>query len=99
MIDWIKQLYRRLDRVQARRPVRIALTVLAVGVVAAVFLLAGIGLLYYLYATLVAPWHARRRAGDTARPGGSSAVGAHQDRGDGYCAHCYQPWPCAAARV
>lgn len=27
-----------------------------------------------------------------------STVELHRDRGDGYCAQCYQPWPCNRAR-
>lgn len=65
--------------------------------IASVFLLLGIGLLAYLYTTLVMPWRTRRKRGGTAP--GPTAVGAHHDRGDGYCAFCFEPWPCRTART
>jgi len=57
------------------------------------FLVFGLGLLAYLYTTLVTPWRQQRKKEGVARP----AVGVHRDRGDGYCAHCFEPWPCRTA--
>lgn len=65
--------------------------------VAAVLLLLGVGMLAYLYITLVVPWRTRRKTGGIAP--GPTAVGAHHDRGDGICAFCFEPWPCRAART
>jgi hypothetical protein len=61
-------------------------------------LLAGLGiaLVAYLWIAFLVPWRARRQQpGENDRP---RVVGSHRDRGDGYCAHCYQPWPCPSAR-
>jgi len=63
--------------------------------IAAIVLLAlGIGLSVYLYRAAFVPWRAQR--GSSGRE--SRVVGAHRDRGDGYCAHCHRPWPCQSAR-
>lgn len=67
-------------------------------VAGAVLLVLGIVLLAYLYKTLVAPWRARRESDEMIRPPEPKAAGAHKARGDGYCAHCHQPWPCVTAR-
>ncbi len=69
-------------------------------IVGLVLAAAGVTMITWVYRTTFAPRRAARGTPDNRpsdRPSPQSVDG-HRRREDGYCGHCYEPWPCSSAR-